>query len=123
MAPSISRGVDGASRPPRSFPLVVGVPYGGRQRRAPESRLSRLRLESAAVVKATIARLILADPPSPGRVGSISLQPHQISAVARLRSALDQFNGALLCDDVGMGKTYVATAVAQQYSRCLVVAP
>ncbi len=83
----------------------------------------RLRLESAAVVKATIARLILAETPSPASVGSISLQPHQISAVARLRSALDNFNGALLCDDVGMGKTYVATAVAQQYSRCLVVAP
>jgi superfamily II DNA or RNA helicase len=82
-----------------------------------------LRLESAAVVKATIARLILAERLSPATVGSISLQPHQISAVARLRSALDQFNGALLCDDVGMGKTYVATAVAQQYSRCLVVAP
>jgi superfamily II DNA or RNA helicase len=83
----------------------------------------QLRLESAAVVKATIARLILAERPSPARVGSISLQPHQISAVARLQSALDQFNGALLCDDVGMGKTYVATAVARQYSRCLVVAP
>jgi superfamily II DNA or RNA helicase len=40
-----------------------------------------------------------------------------------LRVALEQFNGALLCDDVGMGKTYVATAVAQHYTRCLVVAP
>ena len=56
-------------------------------------------------------------------VGSISLQPHQISAAARLRAALDQFGGALLCDDVGMGKTYVATAIARQYTRCLVVAP
>ncbi|HEX9130122.1 MAG TPA: SNF2-related protein, partial [Gemmatimonadaceae bacterium] len=51
------------------------------------------------------------------------LQPHQISAAARLRAALELFNGALLCDDVGMGKTYVATAVAQQYARCLVVCP
>jgi len=29
----------------------------------------------------------------------------------------------LLCDEVGMGKTYVATAIAQRFSDCLVVAP
>jgi len=40
-----------------------------------------------------------------------------------LKAALDQFNGALLCDDVGMGKTYVATAIAQTFSHCLVIAP
>jgi len=74
-------------------------------------------------VRSRIARLILAETPSQASVGSISLQPHQISAVARLRAALDQFGGALLCDDVGMGKTYVATAVAQHHARCLVVAP
>jgi len=67
--------------------------------------------------------LILAESPSQATVGSISLQPHQISAVARLRAALDQFGGGLLCDDVGMGKTYVATAIAREYARRLVVAP
>ena len=82
-----------------------------------------LRLASAAVVRSRIARFILAESSSRVRVGAISLQPHQISATTRLRAALEQFNGALLCDDVGMGKTYVATAVAQQYARCLVVAP
>jgi len=74
-------------------------------------------------VRSRIARLILAESPSQARVGSISLQPHQISAAARLRAALNQFGGALLCDDVGTGKTYVATAIAQQHARCLVVAP
>jgi len=78
---------------------------------------------SAAVVRSRIARLILAESSSPVSVGDISLQPHQISAATRLRAALERFNGALLCDDVGMGKTYVATAVAQQYARCLVVSP
>jgi len=78
---------------------------------------------SAAVVRSRIARLVLAESPSPVSVGDISLQPHQISAATRLRAALERFNGALLCDDVGMGKTYVATAVAQQYARCLVVSP
>ena len=74
-------------------------------------------------MRSRIARLILAEPLSQATVGTISLQPHQMSAVARLRTALDQFGGALLCDDVGMGKTYVATAIAQEYARRLVVAP
>ena len=57
------------------------------------------------------------------RVGSITLQPHQISAVARVRTALDNFNGALLCDDVGMGKTYVALAIAADFPSCAIVIP
>jgi superfamily II DNA or RNA helicase len=56
-------------------------------------------------------------------VGSITLYPHQRSAIERLQIALDHFNGALLCDDVGMGKTYVAIGVAKGFRRPLVVAP
>jgi len=74
-------------------------------------------------VRSLIARLVLAESPTQAKVGSISLQPHQISAVTRLQSSLDQFGGALLCDEVGMGKTYVATAIAQPYADCLVVSP
>jgi superfamily II DNA or RNA helicase len=66
---------------------------------------------------------MLAEPPGQATVGSISLKPHQLSAVARLQASLDQFGGALLCDEVGMGKTYVAAAIAQHYQDCLVVAP
>jgi hypothetical protein len=36
---------------------------------------------------------------------------------------VEHFNGALLCDEVGMGKTYVAIAVAEQYANRLIVAP
>jgi superfamily II DNA or RNA helicase len=82
-----------------------------------------VRLESATTVRALIARVILGESSTQARVGSISLKPHQISAVARLRASLDQFGGAMLCDEVGMGKTYVATAIARHYSNCLVVAP
>ena len=56
-------------------------------------------------------------------VGGVSLQPHQISAVTRLEAALEEFGGGLLCDEVGMGKTFVATAIARRYPRPLVVAP
>jgi hypothetical protein len=41
----------------------------------------------------------------------------------RIERAIDEFNGALLCDEVGMGKTFVATAIARRYARRLVVAP
>ncbi|HVS61057.1 MAG TPA: helicase-related protein, partial [Gemmatimonadaceae bacterium] len=61
--------------------------------------------------------------PADAKIGAISLQPHQLSAVGRIESAIDEFGGALLCDEVGMGKTFVATAVARHYSRRLVVAP
>lgn len=74
-------------------------------------------------MRALIARLVLAESPAQSKVGSISLQPHQISAVTRLQTSIDRFGGALLCDEVGMGKTYVATAIGQRYSDCLVVAP
>lgn len=57
------------------------------------------------------------------RIGGITLHPHQQSAVARTQAALEEFGGVLLCDDVGMGKTFVATAIARQCSRTLIVAP
>ncbi|HEV2017339.1 MAG TPA: helicase-related protein [Gemmatimonadaceae bacterium] len=43
--------------------------------------------------------------------------------MARIESAINEFGGALLCDEVGMGKTFVATAIARRYARRLVVAP
>ncbi len=43
--------------------------------------------------------------------------------MSRIRLALHEFGGALLCDEVGMGKTFVAAAIAREYSAPLVVAP
>lgn len=57
------------------------------------------------------------------RLGDITLEPHQQSAVTRLEAALEEFGGALLADDAGMGKTFVATAIARRYSHTLVIAP
>lgn len=80
-------------------------------------------MTSAEIVRARIARLILGEPPPDAKIGSVSLQPHQLSAVGRIERALDEFGGALLSDEVGMGKTYVAAAIARRYSRLLVIAP
>ena len=42
----------------------------------------------------------------------IELAPHQREAVARILALLDRYGGAILADDVGLGKSYVAAAVA-----------
>jgi len=57
------------------------------------------------------------------QLGGITLERHQQSAVIRIEAALEEFGGALLSDDVGMGKTFVATAIARRYSHTLVIAP
>ena len=79
-------------------------------------------MTTAAEVRARIAEVML-DDPRDIIVGSILLKTHQSSAVKRIEAALTEFGGALLCDEVGMGKTYVAAAIAHAYSRVLVVAP
>ena len=78
---------------------------------------------SVSRVRSLIAARILGAAGGDARLGSVTLLPHQLSAVHRLQSAMEQFNGALLCDEVGMGKTYVALAVARKFARRLIVVP
>jgi len=75
-----------------------------------------------AVVRRAIARCWLGES-SGETLGGIVLRPHQRRALARLRRALDRDGGALLADAVGMGKTYVALALARAARDPLVVAP
>lgn len=56
-------------------------------------------------------------------LGDITLLAHQRSAVARLQRTLPRYGGALLADDVGLGKTYVALAIARNYGSVSVIAP
>lgn len=63
-----------------------------------------------------------ANPPR-STLGDITLLTHQRSAVARLQRTLPRYGGALLADDVGLGKTYVALAVARDYTAVSVIAP
>lgn len=84
-----------------------------------------LRRAAPAAVRALIARLWLGErlAAPPRRAGSIVLRPHQRSALQRLRRMLGEYGGALLADDVGLGKTYIAAALAREYDRVLVVTP
>lgn len=74
-------------------------------------------------VRDAIARAVDPEAGGPARVGAITLRPHQVTAASRVRAALDAFGGALLADAPGLGKTYVALAVAGAYPRTLVAAP
>jgi hypothetical protein len=93
---------------------------------------SRFVIVEPHSARAEIARAILrestADPASsrPSSltdIGAITLRPHQRSAVERLRAAIAEFGGAILCDPVGTGKTYVGLALAAANQPVLVVAP
>jgi superfamily II DNA or RNA helicase len=79
--------------------------------------------DDASVVRARIAALQHIDLPGDARLGDIVLREHQREAAARLRHAMDRFGGALLADEVGLGKTYTALAAMRDANTLLIVAP
>ncbi len=83
----------------------------------------RLAQRDARAVRASIARAILGDGCTPGVIGGIALRSHQLVAIDRLRVILRERHGALLADEVGLGKTYVAAALLREASHPLVIAP
>lgn len=96
-----------------------GAPEGAAHQVPRSSRAAQRRLE---LVRAYVARSVLPPLPSP-TLGEVVLAPHQREAAARLLRMLARHGGGLLADDVGLGKTYVALAVAREYERCIVIAP
>jgi superfamily II DNA or RNA helicase len=72
----------------------------------------------AACRAAALALLDL--PPCPGAAPDW-LKPHQIPAYSRLLAILGRFGGALLADAVGLGKSYVALAIAKSLGAPLTV--
>jgi hypothetical protein len=81
-----------------------------------------LRLVSASEARACFAALIT--PERPGvAVGEIRLREHQVEAVERIAASIARYGGALLCDPVGTGKTFIALALASRYESATVVAP
>lgn len=81
-----------------------------------------LTIASSARVRAWVAHQ-LQPRMVPEALGEIRLAPHQRHAASRLLGILDRHGGALLADDVGLGKTFVALAVARAFAATCVVAP
>lgn len=82
-----------------------------------------MKVVPAADVRAAIAAHVLGSTVADDALGGINLQPHQRHGVTRLQRLLDQHGGALLADDVGLGKTFIALAVARGARDAIVVAP
>jgi helicase-like protein/SNF2 domain-containing protein len=82
-----------------------------------------MRIASSDDVRATIAAHLLGTAVESGCLGNVVLHPHQRDGVDRVERLLAEHGGALLADDVGLGKTYVALAIARRWQRPLVVAP
>jgi superfamily II DNA or RNA helicase len=71
-----------------------------------------------------IARAVLgADPLVGAELGSITLRADQRRAAARLLAMLDASGGAMLAEPVGLGKTYVALAVARDTADVVIATP
>jgi superfamily II DNA or RNA helicase len=72
----------------------------------------------------SIARIVLGDATDRDViVGAITLRPHQRDALRRVRASVERVGGALLADEPGLGKTFVALALAREYATAVVVAP
>jgi hypothetical protein len=82
-----------------------------------------MRVATAADVRAIIAHHVYGPEASERPLGEIRLHPHQHEACARVRRLLETHGGALLADDVGLGKTFVALDVARDATRPVVLAP
>ena len=76
-----------------------------------------------AATRALIAREMLDSETVSPVIGDVTLLAHQREAVARVRVLLRASGGALLADSTGLGKTFVALAIAHAYERVLVIAP
>ncbi len=80
--------------------------------------------EAAAAARHQIAVLALADELTDGMtLGEVTLLPHQVHAVHRLTAVIQSLGGALLADETGLGKTYVALTLASRVRHPLVIAP
>lgn len=85
-------------------------------------RLAPERACTAEEVRAIIGRMGAVDVATTA-LGRIALRPHQLQAVARLKEMIARSGVALLADEAGLGKTYVALAIARDFRAPLVVAP
>lgn len=76
-----------------------------------------------ACARRAIARCLLPPVDVPARIGRITLLTHQREAAARVAALAWRDGGAVLADDVGTGKTFIALAAARRLGTLAIVAP
>jgi len=74
-------------------------------------------------VRSCIARTMLGAASPDVRLGDVTLHPHQKQALSRIQELLARDRVAVLADETGLGKTYVALAAARAYERVLIITP
>jgi hypothetical protein len=85
--------------------------------------MARMKVAPGADVRAAIAEHLLGPSLGSPALGDVVLHPHQRDGLARISRLLAEYGGALLADDVGLGKTFIALAAAQNARGTLVIAP
>jgi superfamily II DNA or RNA helicase len=81
-------------------------------------------VSSLAAVLDVIARAVLGGTDDATvTLAGITLRAHQRDALRRVRAGIARAGGALLADEPGLGKTYVALALAREFSPVIVAAP
>lgn len=80
-------------------------------------------IDPLQAARARIAYELLEVHGAPLALGDVRLYPHQRRAVARLAALLTVANGAMLADATGLGKTFVALAIAANFESTLIIAP
>lgn len=53
----------------------------------------------------------------------VNLLPHQRDGVARISSLLTRFGGAILGDEVGLGKSFIAASIARDFANVELIIP
>ena len=77
----------------------------------------------ARVLDAIAQTVLGSDSDDPVTLGSVTLRAHQRDALRRVRESIERSGGALLADEPGLGKTFVALAAARGHPPAIVVAP
>ncbi|MBA3657906.1 MAG: DEAD/DEAH box helicase, partial [Gemmatimonadaceae bacterium] len=83
----------------------------------------RVRIVPACIARNAVANLNHSRGDRNRTMGKVLLREHQAVGVTQILQALDEYGGALLCDEVGLGKTFTAAAVMSRHESSVVVAP
>src|SRR5512133_1911266 len=85
--------------------------------------VNEVRVVPLSSARNAIARAMAGEIESiPAQLGAITLRPHQRASAKRLSALISSNGGTMLAEPVGLGKTYIALAVAARIGESLLIA-